>query len=125
MTFSKRFSELNTIYLRLTREFPFLLLPAFPQKDLTMLYAEERHKIEQRAAQLQRFFRKLLSSSVVRSTNLIEFLTHEMPDDKKGGFRGLLSGVREKFFGKAERKKVWANQHTVRPGRVGGLCRAP
>lgn len=104
---TRRYSELYQLYERLTHEFPFILLPDFPHKDFTMKYVEEKQKIERRAVELQRFFIKLLSNSILMSTNFLEVLMN--PEVYVNEYPNLFSTMKEKLVRRFDKKKMSIN----------------
>lgn len=104
---TRRYSELRQLYERLTHDFPFILLPDFPHKDFTMKYVEERQKIEKRAVELKRFFVKLLSNSLLMSTNFLEVLMN--PEVYVNEYPNLFSTMREKLVRRFDKKRMSIN----------------
>jgi hypothetical protein len=104
LTFTRRYSELHQLYARLVHEFPFILFPDFPHKDFTMKYVEEKQKIDRRALELQSFFVKLLSNSILRNTNFLKLLMS--PDVFVNEYPNFLSTMKEKIVRRLDRKKM-------------------
>jgi hypothetical protein len=102
--FSKRYSELSNFYFRLKHEFPYIILPEFPHKDITMKYADKQHKIDRRVVQLEYFFQKMLTNSILLNTNFLEIMSNHTTQSGDGS--NLFCDLKDKIFKRFEKKKM-------------------
>ena len=82
VTVYKRYSELESFCTALMNKFPFVILPSFPPKDLSMKYKKDEEKVRARGQALQMFFTKLITNTVLLNTNFLTVLQQHKAESK-------------------------------------------